>query len=263
MTATHPIQLLWVSGDLPWYARAAIESFARRGHEVVLYTYEPPRDAPPGCRLADAGEILHADNIFGYKSGIVKGYLSGFANWFRYELLLRKGGWWADADMICLAPFDPGPADHLFASVWEPDAPRYVNNNVIFVGRPGSELMAACARRCRERGADIRHAETGPVLLHQMVQQFGMGGLVTPPSAYNPVQYRDIDLFFRSPSRVRLMAASRVLRGLRPVRLGRRSKGLHLYSALLPKDAPQLMRERPDCLLSRVVRRHAPGSLPA
>jgi hypothetical protein len=213
----------------------------------------------------DANEILPASSVFTYQRGEMAGHLSGFADWFRYELLHQRGGWWVDTDMICLAPFEEGDGDHVFASVWEPDTPRYVNNNVIFARAPGSAVMAACAERCRERGSDIEHAETGPVLLHETVRRFGLERQVTPPSLYNPIQYRDVELFYRSPLMLRLIGASRRLRGLRPIQLDASSKGLHLYSALLRKtgDAVQLMKDNPGSFLARVVREHAPESLNA
>ena len=40
---------------------------------------------------------------------------SGFSNFFRYKLLLERGGWWVDADMVCLRPF-AFDKEHVFAS---------------------------------------------------------------------------------------------------------------------------------------------------
>src|SRR5206468_3047474 len=35
-----------------------------------------------------------------------KGSLAAFSDLFRYRLLLDQGGWWVDADVFCLKPFD-------------------------------------------------------------------------------------------------------------------------------------------------------------
>ncbi len=44
---------------------------------------------------------------------------AGFSNFFRYKLLLDRGGWWVDADTICLRPFD-FREPFVFASVMIP-----------------------------------------------------------------------------------------------------------------------------------------------
>ena len=43
-----------------------------------------------------------ASDIFRYRDN---GSYAGFANFFRYELLRKRGGWWVDLDTICLRPF--------------------------------------------------------------------------------------------------------------------------------------------------------------
>ena len=90
------INMLWVRGELPWYARASIRSFLYHGHSVRLYTYDLSMAMPDGCELHDASSVLREDKVFGYRDGPMKGHLSGFADWFRYELLLGQGGWWVD-----------------------------------------------------------------------------------------------------------------------------------------------------------------------
>ena len=148
------INMLWVKGPLPWYALASVKSFIFHGHEVILYTYTPEEITPiPGCRIQDAEEILSSDKIFVYRDGVMKGHLSGFADWFRYELLLAKGGWWSDSDMICTKPFEAN-ASYIFASAWEAEYPRYeVNNNVIYVNKPDSRnYETSCANMQRTQG---------------------------------------------------------------------------------------------------------------
>lgn len=229
--------MLWVSGDLPWYVRASIASFIRQGHEVFLWSYDVLNDLPVRCKLMPADDIISRVCIFGYRDGPMAGHLSGFADWFRYELLRRQGGWWSDSDMLCVKPFEAGDRPYVFASVWEPATPLYVNNNVIYVRDPGSEIMTTCARVAGDLGANALHAEAGPVLLHRMVHALGLDQYVLPPSAFNPIQYRDVALLFQSPAIVRLKALNRLVRRLRPIYLGHRVQGLHLFSAMIERSA--------------------------
>jgi mannosyltransferase OCH1-like enzyme len=72
--------------------RLSIASFLTNGHEYHLYVYEEIENAPEGTVLKAANEILPESMIFQYKK-----YPShaGFSNFFRYKLLLEKGGGWA------------------------------------------------------------------------------------------------------------------------------------------------------------------------
>ncbi|MBY0406370.1 MAG: capsular polysaccharide synthesis protein, partial [Rickettsiales bacterium] len=99
-----PIQSLWI-GSLGALERLSMRSFLAHGHRYHLYAYDLTLAPPPGVELKDAREILPEEAIFTYPRGKEKGGISAFADWFRYELLAQKGGWWCDTDIICLKPF--------------------------------------------------------------------------------------------------------------------------------------------------------------
>ena len=95
------IQSLWIGGKLSKMERLSIKSFVDHGHEYHLYTYEEIPNVPKGAIVKDANEILNRSEIFRYKNGSV----SAFSNLFRFTMLYKKGGYWADTDLICLKPF--------------------------------------------------------------------------------------------------------------------------------------------------------------
>jgi hypothetical protein len=97
------IQGLWVGDRLSVMEQLCIRSFQKHGHRFVLYVYGDTAGIPPGTVVADGNSILPASRIFTYREH--KTY-AGFANIFRYKLLLEKGGWFVDADLVCLRPFD-------------------------------------------------------------------------------------------------------------------------------------------------------------
>ncbi len=107
------IQGLWIGSELSVMEQLSIASFLRSGHEYHLYVYGEMKNVPRGCVIRDASEILPAERIFQYPQ--YPSY-AGFANFFRYKLLLERGGWWADTDVICLQP----------KLVWGETGPRLV-----------------------------------------------------------------------------------------------------------------------------------------
>ena len=97
------IQSLWIGPRLSMMERLSIASFLQNGHSYILYAYGPVEGLPEDAELKDANEILPSCVIFTYAEYAT---CSGFSNFFRYKLLLERGGWWVDTDMICLRPFE-------------------------------------------------------------------------------------------------------------------------------------------------------------
>jgi hypothetical protein len=99
------IQGLWW-GPLTNLERLSAASYIANGHPYHLYTYQTLGgipNPPDGVVLKDAEEIIPASVVSMYR------YLANFADWFRVNLLYKRGGWWCDADSVCLRPFDfPG-----------------------------------------------------------------------------------------------------------------------------------------------------------
>ena len=95
------IQSLWIGKPLSKLEQLSIKSFIDNGHEYHLYVYDNIQNIPEGTIIKDANEILNKDEIFYYKNGSV----SAFSNLFRFTLLYKKGGYWADTDLICTKPF--------------------------------------------------------------------------------------------------------------------------------------------------------------
>jgi hypothetical protein len=79
-----------------------MKSFLDHGHEYDLYSYSSP-SVPAGVRVMDANEILPRGEVFFYSGGEGAGSVACFANLFRYRLLMLRGGWWADTDVVCLS----------------------------------------------------------------------------------------------------------------------------------------------------------------
>ncbi|MFD0798022.1 glycosyltransferase [Maribacter chungangensis] len=95
------IQMLWIGKKLSKIERLSLLSFLKNGHEVHLYCYDPIENIPNGVTILDANDIVDNSKIFkahGESYG-------AFSDLFRHALLYKKGGCWADTDVICLKPF--------------------------------------------------------------------------------------------------------------------------------------------------------------
>ena len=161
-----------------------IASFLRHGHEVHLYTYGHVDAIPTGTVVRDGREILPAERIFFYSE---HNSPSGFANFFRYKLLLDRGGWWVDTDMVCLRPFD-FDGEHVFSAETSRGVAA-VNCGVIRAPR-GSEAMAFAWETCNAKDpAALRWGETGPALMKQAVEHCGLEDAVQPPEAFCPIPW--------------------------------------------------------------------------
>ncbi|MEK6788330.1 MAG: glycosyltransferase [Pseudomonadota bacterium] len=228
--------MLWVNGDLPSYATASIQSFLKQGHSVHLWTYNLEIKAPPNCVIRNAEDVLSADKIFGYAHGEYKGHLSGFSDWFRYQLLFDQGGWWSDIDVICVQPF-VSTQRFCFASNWEPKIFKCVNNNVIFSASAGEDIFRDAIAICEQRGSAVEHAETGPTLLFKLVQAHSLLDCVAEPYVFNPISYYDIAKVVMPKYRLIAYSWYRRIRSRAPIYVNHsETMGVHLFSALLNRQ---------------------------
>jgi hypothetical protein len=183
------IQMLWVGPRLSVMERLALTSFVANGHETHLYTYGDVDGVPAGVIVRDGREILPESMIFFYREH--RSY-SGFSNFFRYKLLLERGGCWADTDMIALRPlaFDD---EYVFSSE---DSPKGAVINAGFIKAPrGSEAMRFAWETCEAKDRDnIRWGETGPALVGATVEKFALQRFVRRPEVFCPIGYREWEL---------------------------------------------------------------------
>lgn len=175
---------LWIGGSLSPLERACIESFLRHGHRFDLYSYNPIEGAPDGCRIVSAASIVPRERIFLHAAGEGQGSIAGFSDLFRYELLLRQGGWWVDLDVFCLSGALPEQE-----IVIARQGPTVVNGAVLRFP-PGHPLMAAARAACEAKASDCMWGELGPDLLTRLVGELGLQSTVLPPAAFYPVDWR-------------------------------------------------------------------------
>lgn len=231
------IQGLWIGPALSVMERLSVASFLACGHEYHLYVYDDVGNVPPGAVVKDAGTILPAEMIFQYRD--FKSY-AGFSNFFRYKLLLERGGWWADADIVCLRRLD-FQEPHVFSSELTSAGAEVVNAGVI-KSPAGSRALAYAWETCAAKDPrQIVWGETGPGLVAEVVRRFSLERHVKPPSVFCPVPLRDFE---------------RLVEPGASWAFGEETRAVHLWHEAwrrvgLDKD----MQYHPDCLYERLKRR--------
>jgi mannosyltransferase OCH1-like enzyme len=206
------IQSLWIGKRLSTMELLSIRSFLHHGHDYELYLYEPVENLPEGAVARDANEILPASRIFQYADC---GSYAGFSNFFRYKLLLARGGWWVDTDIVCLRPFDFA-APYVFASEMVPSGP--VAASAVIKCPAKSEVMAFAWQFCASRNpATLKWGETGPRLVAELISRFSLQKYLYPPEVFCPLSYSDWE---------------KVLEAGRHLNLDERSASVHLWNEM-------------------------------
>lgn len=243
--AREPVRSLWIGPRVSTLERLCISSFLMNGHPFELYTYGDVEGLPPGTTVLDANEILPESKIFRYSH---RNSVAGFANFFRFKLLLERGGWWVDLDVVCLMPFDFG-VDYVFASEMNFDE-RILSSAAIRVPS-GSEFARYAWGVCQSKDpARLAWGETGPRLVTAAVERLGLGNYVRSVATFCPVDYTQWESVLQEGA-VR--------------EFGRETHALHLWNEMWRLAGRSKDDAYPaGCLFDALKRRFpAPGSAPS
>jgi hypothetical protein len=165
--------------------RLSIASFLANGHSYHLYVYDDVKHVPAGAILEDAEAIVPASMIFKYKAA---DSYAGFSNYFRYKLLLDRGGWWVDTDVVCLRPFD-FEGEYVFVSEVTGSGMEVITSAVI-KAPADSQLMRFAWEVCLSKDPQkIQWGETGLRLMQQAVARFQLGRFRKPYTNFCPITH--------------------------------------------------------------------------
>lgn len=189
------IQMLWVHGALSKVEQLSIVSHLRNGHPVRLFSYEPIPNLPQGTIAEDARAILPESAVFTNPSPDGYGGLTVFANFFRYHLLLQRGGIWSDCDSICLKPLRfASDMEYFFATerVRAPEngQPAIGVASCVFKAPAGSAVVARVLAIAQATDLNTAPwAATGPRALHQAVSESGLNNFMLAPEVCCPIDW--------------------------------------------------------------------------
>ncbi len=187
------VQMLWVRGRLSALEQLSIVSHLRNGHPVRLFSYEAIPNLPEGTIWEDARAILPESAVFTNPSAIGYGGLSMFSNFFRYNLLLQRGGIWSDCDSVCVKPLTFAADMEYFFATETLSAPAEGKRDVqvangVFKAPAGSGVVARALEIAE--GIDLANApwaSTGPRALHQAVAEFDLTRFMLNPEILCPI----------------------------------------------------------------------------
>jgi len=231
------IQSLWVGDRLSAMERLCIASFLRHGHPFHLYVYQDTAGIPPGTVVLDGNSILPASRIFTYREHRT---YAGFANFFRYKLLLERGGWWVDADTVCIKPFDFSEP-YVFSSEGI-NGHQTVNVGAVKVP-PGSPVMQYAWDACEQMNtAELQWSQCGPSLARKAVEACSLQQYVKPPAAFCPVHFTDWE---------------KMLQAAGPWAFDDGTHAIHLWNELWRRSSRDKDAAYPDdCLYEQLKRRY-------
>jgi mannosyltransferase OCH1-like enzyme len=181
----------WHGGPLPPHCWFCLKTFVDHGHAVTLYSYDELR-VPGGVTNADAATILPASAIFHQTHRGIAGRISAFTDLFRFKLLLDRGGWWIDTDVLCLRPDVP---ERPLAIGWE--IKEHVVGTAVMKLPPqhwfAAKLYASAQElvRAKGAGAKLAWAEIGPTLLTRLTHETGLAPELEPHHRFYPVGWHD------------------------------------------------------------------------
>jgi len=138
-----------------------------------LYTYGDVKNVPEGTVVKDGNEILDKSEIYTYKNGSY----SAFSNLFRFTMLHKRGGCWADTDLVCVKKIkNKNP----YIICTEPE-PRYrlcLLTSCFMKLQKDSEVAMEGIKIQREHKKKILSGNitwgSGPMTMNQLVKKFNL-----------------------------------------------------------------------------------------
>ena len=165
------VQSLWIGPRLSTMEQLCIRSFLAHGHEFHLYTYNDVAGIPEGTVIKDGNDIMPESAIAKYT------HVVNFADTFRYKLLLDRGGWYVDMDMICLHPFD-FLSPYVFLSF------QNEVGSAAMKAPANSPVMEWCYNQALLIGRPNMGWEELGRLLDAAVKEFSLQQFVQPPNVF-------------------------------------------------------------------------------
>jgi mannosyltransferase OCH1-like enzyme len=180
------IQSFWIGPKVNLIGRMSAASFLKAGHRVVVHTYEEVSGMPKGVEQWDASKIMPLEEFKKFKS------VSHAIDFFKCAMLVGKGGWWSDLDVICLKPWD-FKEKYVFAC--DNISRLYITNAMFKVPDEASIMTEACltiAELLAEAKETPGWHYVGPPVMHDLVLKNRLGGFVRSKDTFDAVPYPEL-----------------------------------------------------------------------
>jgi len=189
------VNSLWIGKKLSPINIISINSFLQNGFKYNLYVYEEVENIPKGVNILDGNDILPDSAIWYYGKGFNKGSPSSFSNEFRYTLLYKNGGLWADTDVVLLKKLELND-EFIFISEMNNEK-QLVTTSVIYSKESKQDIFKDCIDVIENIDKNnIIHGEIGPFLFDYKVREFDLMKYVKPIDEFCSINWYDIYQFF-------------------------------------------------------------------
>jgi hypothetical protein len=111
--------------------------------------------------------------------------LGGFSNLFRYKLLLDRGGWWVDTDVLCLSANLP---ENRYTFAWEEAGS--IGTAILRLDKASQvaeRLYAAAERTIQLKQESVAWGDIGPVLLTKCMAEESFEHQAPPSRCFYPL----------------------------------------------------------------------------
>lgn len=237
-------------GNLSLYEIKCLESFVKHNWEVKVWSYEKI-SLPNGIELCDASEILPKSELDTFKvwcphtnSFETRGNInSGFSDLFRFNLLLKKGGWWFDTDVICLRDqsnfVELTKNKHIVAGKEDENSTNGAILN--FPDKETNLLILQKAEELCKNTRDLEWGVIGPKLITNFVKEQQLEFEVYPISTFYPIGYPEVDYFYNPDLKMEALRRSS------------NSYTIHLWNwVLVNRGVNKDMMPKNDCFLFEI-----------
>lgn len=192
-------------GELSLYEHKCIESFVKNNFDVMVWSYHE-LTLPSGATLCNANDILPKTELNTFKvwnhtlntfvdAGSIN---SGFSDLFRYNLLLKHGGWWFDTDVVCLKDQSEFAllTDNRHIVVGK-QTPTSTNGAVLnFPDKETNQLaLDKCLDLC-QNARSFAWGDVGPHLITDFVREQNVEDEVYDIFTFYPIHWEETELFF-------------------------------------------------------------------
>ena len=185
MTQDPKFGTFWAGPRLSALEVACLSSFARKGYEVELYSYDRLESCPSGVSLRDAREILSIDYLDHFKINGKISY-SHFSDLFRYNMFLKTANVWIDTDLLLTQRFDFPLGDRVLAK----ESACVLCGAIMRLPSADPQLPKLISETETIANGHFRWGATGPKLLTKRLDQATVSGAYDP-AIFFPIAYDD------------------------------------------------------------------------
>jgi len=207
------INSLWIGTDLNEFGIITAKSHLTHGHEFNLWVYRNMKSIPDGVAIRDASEIiprsvcrkwfenLHPQQRFKHTK-------QTFANYFRYKLIHKYGGWWVNMDGVCVKPFDFTEEYVLTGidAIPRPELKNYPFNiiNGTFKAPKEAPFLQSIIEEIEPMAQEGRHPRKfgmwGTVVFTKHAFKHGLEKYKTEQHVFCPFGFKESERMFKEPN---------------------------------------------------------------